>query len=284
MTENKITKDGIKELFKLDTKAKKVFNVEYIFQILSLKKNENNTEKAIYSATFSDTVHKYSGIVIIINDSNLNLQPFDLIKVKQLTISTFLKGNSQVETVIFIVKLFEQVETCAKKFGNPIDFKFIKQDKDEDKEKDKDRDIKKVKVEEEKVEPTVSSNPNSFFIRPSASSSSVDNSTNLSSEKNLLENFSKTKFDYNISSSNINSSANIKEENSKESITNYFPSTSLNSKVKYMPLSHLNTYSRNFTILVRIINKNEMKQYNNNKGGGNLFTFVMLDKEGTEME
>ncbi len=95
----------------------------------------------------------------------------------------------------------------------------------------------------------------------------------------------------NINAINSPKHPSIKKETDikNESITNFFPKTGTNSsdsveKVRYMPLSHLNTYSRNFTILVRIIKKNEMKQYSNNKGEGNLFSFIMLDTEGTQME
>ncbi len=125
MSENKITKHGILELFKLDSKLKKVYNIDYIFQILSVKLNENQPGKGIYSCNLSDATHKYGGVVLINDNISLKIQPYDLIKIKQLTISTIKRENVQTETIIFLVKSFELIEHCSLKFGSPIELRNI---------------------------------------------------------------------------------------------------------------------------------------------------------------
>jgi hypothetical protein len=53
---------------------------------------------------------------------------------------------------------------------------------------------------------------------------------------------------------------------------------------KSLPLYALSSFSKDFTIVVKIICKNSMKHFTNNKGDGCLFRFIMMDNEGTEME
>jgi replication factor A1 len=54
----------------------------------------------------------------------------------------------------------------------------------------------------------------------------------------------------------------------------------------YSPLSLLTTFSKDFQILVRVIKKSDLKTFNSspNKSGGTLFSFNILDEEGTEMQ
>ena len=52
----------------------------------------------------------------------------------------------------------------------------------------------------------------------------------------------------------------------------------------YMELRALSTFSKDFTIKVRCNKKTDMKHYKNAKGDGNLFSFVVIDSTGTEMQ
>lgn len=58
-----------------------------------------------------------------------------------------------------------------------------------------------------------------------------------------------------------------------------------NSLIKnYNQLQNLNTFSRDIEILVRIIDKCDLRQYQNEKGLGQLFNMICTDKDGSEMQ
>lgn len=55
--------------------------------------------------------------------------------------------------------------------------------------------------------------------------------------------------------------------------------------IEYTPLKRLTTFSRDFIICARVIQKTEMKKFSNNsQSNGRLFSFDILDKDGTEMQ
>lgn len=55
------------------------------------------------------------------------------------------------------------------------------------------------------------------------------------------------------------------------------------SNNKYIPLSQLTTFSKEFCIYVRVISKSEIKKFNG-KRTGSLFDFIVIDEEKTKMQ
>lgn len=51
----------------------------------------------------------------------------------------------------------------------------------------------------------------------------------------------------------------------------------------YTPLNSLNTLARDIKLLVRVIDKGDLRPFTNEKGVGHLFNFSILDQEGAEM-
>ena len=49
------------------------------------------------------------------------------------------------------------------------------------------------------------------------------------------------------------------------------------------PLASLNTFARDIKVLIRVVDKGELKLFKNEKGNGHLFNFSILDQEGSEM-
>jgi replication factor A1 len=56
------------------------------------------------------------------------------------------------------------------------------------------------------------------------------------------------------------------------------------SNVNYLPLSLLTTFTKDINILVKISKKYPVKSFQGKNGDGTLFSFNIIDKEGTEMQ
>ena len=110
------------------------------------------------------------------------------------------------------------------------------------------------------------------------------NLTCLSVQSNNLQN---NKISERIS--NVNNNLLPLQSHSVQQIrsqSNILPlnSPSIRSNNKYFPISCITTYSRDFTLLARVVKKNEMKHWSNDKGSGEIFTFTLLDESNTEIE
>ena len=73
----------------------------------------------------------------------------------------------------------------------------------------------------------------------------------------------------------------INNHNNNQSSNNRNQSSNVN---RGFPLAAITTFSKDFTIVVRCSKKNSMKNYTNAKGPGNLFSFLVIDHENTEIE
>jgi len=103
-----------------------------------------------------------------------------------------------------------------------------------------------------------------------------EGSTNLNSD--AFYNKGNKEQEINFSMSNTNSNAGNNKYNNINNGAKNEP------KNKGFPLSALSTFSKDFTIVVRCSKKNTMKTYNNAKGPGNLFSFLVIDSDAYEME
>ena len=83
---NRLTKNGIPEIFRTDIAGNKVLiEVDITFQIISIKPSNTNSEsKSILTCGLSDSKYKYGGFVFV-KDINKNLKIFDIVKLKQIT-------------------------------------------------------------------------------------------------------------------------------------------------------------------------------------------------------
>ncbi|KAL4570238.1 hypothetical protein LXL04_025889 [Taraxacum kok-saghyz] len=65
--------------------------------------------------------------------------------------------------------------------------------------------------------------------------------------------------------------------------TNTGPTSKTEPPARIMPISQLNPYQGRWTIKARVTSKTELRHYNNAKGDGKVFSFDLLDSEGTEI-
>lgn len=56
------------------------------------------------------------------------------------------------------------------------------------------------------------------------------------------------------------------------------------SDERFMPLSCLNTFAREWTIKAKVIKKYPMKYWKNERGEGNLFSVDLMDREDTQIQ
>jgi replication factor A1 len=84
-----------------------------------------------------------------------------------------------------------------------------------------------------------------------------------------------------ISDSYSNNSLNLEDESLTENISSNMKEQEILRN--YIPLKRITTFTRDFTICVRIISKSEIKKFNTNRAGM-LFTFIVKDEEGSTMQ
>ena len=84
-----------------------------------------------------------------------------------------------------------------------------------------------------------------------------------------------------ISDSYSNNSLIFEDESFTENISNNMKEQDISKN--YIPLKQITTFTRDFTICVRIISKSEIKKFNTNRAGM-LFTFIVKDEEGSTMQ
>jgi len=152
--------------------------------------------------------------------------------------------KNEVDNYFFIVKSFELECKCEELFGTPVDYSSSESN-------------------ETNIDTTTGNTNSSNTINTSniIQKNEPTTTTNTSNTNNI-----KTNFSINVPSRNVNLNTNSK-----------------NAPLS-LPLSGLSSFSKDFTVVVKITVKNPMKTYTNQKGEGCLFGFTMIDSEGTEME
>jgi replication factor A1 len=78
--------------------------------------------------------------------------------------------------------------------------------------------------------------------------------------------------------SNSDMSSNIKVNNKVHQIFK------ARTDINHTTIKYLNSFSKDVCLLVRCIAKHEFKNFTNEKGPGKLFNFVVIDKDGTELQ
>lgn len=93
-------------------------------------------------------------------------------------------------------------------------------------------------------------------------------------EEKVKENSKNGHASNNENTNNINSKINIKPNQIYKARTD----------VNHTTIKYLNSFSKDVCLLVRCVAKHEFKNFNNEKGPGKLFNFVVIDKDGTELQ
>ena len=228
---------------------KSELDISINIQIFSMKKIEDKKRgKTFYSMSLNDDNYKYGRFILMENEKSNQLQPGHVINLKKII-------SKRVKTGLYImIKDFSIINNQLNILPN---VKMIKEDNNifVDEDGNSIEEIRKEDIEN-------------------------NNNKKIEIKKNgrYILNFDKA----------VELLNEITNKRSKsKSIIN--PS---NKKLYYTLLKELTTFSRDFIIFVRIIKKSEIKIFETRNinniniltGQGKLFYFIVLDKEGTEMQ
>ena len=115
------------------------------------------------------------------------------------------------------------------------------------------------------------------FIKDNNNLENIEKENEKQNNSNInIENIPKK-----ISDSYSNNSLIFEDESFTENISNNMKEQDISKN--YIPLKQITTFTRDFTIYVRIISKSEIKRFNKNRTGM-LFTFIVKDEEGSTMQ
>lgn len=288
-----LSKGAIQGLFEHDFKLK--YNVDFRIQILSLTKMETKIKNEVYTAVMSDSVKKYKNFVLKRTDLSKPLLNYMVIRVKNVHSTTIKTENYP----IFIINDYEINEDAKCVIGNPLPF--MDYDLADMTNKIYTRDkIKTEKLEEEKKIAEMKKNAslnNSNTVNSNSNTNANANTSNPSSNindknTNSLNNTNKNA-PQNLTQ-NVTSKPNIPQPSAKD-ISNRSKILNIDAKLinssdvdqlkkVAIPLNQLSTFTKDLVIMVRVIKITEMKSFYSNKGAGCVFSFIVLDKEGTEMQ
>lgn len=243
-TDLELNKDCIYTLFKYDFKKK--IELDINLQILSLTKMDSQNNE-IYTCVLSDSIKKYKNFVIRKLGANDVFKPFTIIKIQSFH-STMIKTEKYP---IFVVSEYKLLGSFKTIIGSPVSFSDLELANLCTNDKDKE------KVNSEEANKEIKNNQ--ILLK------STPNFPDLSKEdaKKRIQIF----HEENVQDYTLPNGDKLKDllENAS-------------------PLNKLSTFTKDLTVVVRVIKISEMKSFYSNKGQGCLFTFIVLDKEGTEMQ
>ena len=227
--------------------------IDINIQVFSLKKIEDKKRgKIFYSLTLNDDLFKYGGFILMENELSNKLQSGNIIKLKKIC-------SKRVKTGLYI--MIKEFSIIINQSNALPKVKMIKEVNDcfVDEDGNNVEEIKK-KIKE---------NNKKFQGKRTG---------------NCSLNFDKV--------IQILNEISINNKNENNNTKNNINNNEINKKYFYTSLKELTTFSRNFIIFVRIIKKSEIKIFetrNTNNaniltGQGKLFYFIVLDKEGNEMQ
>ena len=279
-----LSTNSLKNLFKYEMKKK--VEVNLTLQILSLIKMDNQKNE-IFTAVLSDSNNKYKNFVLKKLGNHPSFNNYQIIKVVSL-FSTVIKTEKYH---VFVISEYELLGNYDGLIGTPLSFtndelanicgsgnetencvvgEDVKGDNKNTRES-KNVNDREVGKDDNIVKDGKENNPfpaykgNSTFHNKFTSSTIKPNQVNIPSISH-------------------------KEAEARTKIFNhehFVPNPNINMKEIISlstPLSQLSTYTKDLCVVVRAIKVSEMKSFYTNKGQGCLFTFTVLDKEGTEMQ
>jgi len=111
-----LTKNGIRNCFNLrigDTPF--AHDIDYIFQIISLKLIRSDNERSMFQCSLSDGEYKYGCFIFVRDLTNDEFGPNDIIKITSVVHS--LMSDKQSDT--FIIKKYHVLDRNVRLIGNP---------------------------------------------------------------------------------------------------------------------------------------------------------------------
>jgi hypothetical protein len=227
--------------------------IDINIQVFSLKKIEDRQRgKIFYSLTLNDDLYKYGGFILMENELSNKLQSGNIIKLKKISSKNVKNG------LYIMIKEFSIINNQS-------------------------NDLPKVKMIKEVNDSFVDEDGNNV---EEIKKKFKENNKKFQGKRNgnCSLNFDKV--------IQILNEITINNKNENNINKNNINNNEINKKYIYTSLKELTTFSRNFIIFVRIIKKSEIKIFetrNTNNaniltGQGKLFYFIVLDKEGNEMQ
>ena len=223
-------------------------NIDIIIQIFSMKKiDDQKRGKKFYSITLNDNLYKYGRFILMENELSNQLQAGHIINLKRIICKRVKSG------LYIMIKEFSIINNQSNCLP---DVKLIKEIN------------------------------NCFFDEDGNNIEEIKKKNKENNRKTQIKKNGSYNLDFDsvikiLNEVNIKKNETIINEN-KENKKRYY----------YTSLKELTTFSRDFFIFVRIIKKSEIKIFetrniNNTNiltGQGKLFYFIVLDKEGNEMQ
>lgn len=247
-----LSSGALKDIGELEVDNKKNYNVDYFFQILSLRRkdeapNSKPGSHIIFTCTLSDGQYKYTGFVLFAEPSQESLANGDIIRAYSLSTNIIQSQKNKV----YLIKKFEIIDKGVGQIGNPE----LLRDSNSAGSDSKERN----------------SISNNGVQRPQ--SNVAGGNSHISS---INHNSSYNNFSNNPSYNNQNNNIPINQKPNSGEIT---------KKSFYMPLASLTTFTKDIQILVRCCRKTELKLFTGKNGQpGSLFSFNIMDSDGSEMQ
>jgi replication factor A1 len=256
-----LTKNAIKDLFNIDAADKKPVNIDIKLQVITIRKNDQakspGPNTSIYTASLSDGDFKYTGFIIFKEISLPQIEEGDVLRITSISPAMLNNQKSRV----FIVKKYDVIEKAAQFIGNP---ELIKEDSGS--------------KEKFPVQNNIANNTRTIPTGNMAGGNNSSHISHISTSSHQMNNTNNTYSNNNASTTSNNyNRQNVK--NNHEQTGDY----DRHKKSYYQPLTSLTTFSKDIQLFVRVVKKGELKTFNS-KGGGNLFTFTIMDSDGTEMQ
>jgi replication factor A1 len=249
-----LSEGAIKEILGMEPEKGKVYPVNYLVQVVisKFKEEKSNNQGTpilrVYTCTVSDGKQKYGGFVLFVDWNQGELDDGDVISFAQVCVSLLNNGSR-----IYILRGIKIIQKRINIIGNP---EMLGRD---------------TGSKERATVQQAGGNINTVRINQNSLNTSSNNSVNASNYQNINGDYSRR--------------PNQRGNQHSDDEQDYSSHQNQSIKSFYHPLATLTTFTKDMQILVRVLNKSELKTFTGKTGHpGSLFSFTMMDKEGTEMQ
>ena len=254
MSKTLLSRKAIEKLFTYP--QKKPIEVDLNLQILSIIRMETSKNE-VYTAILSDAEKKYKNFVLKKNENEPEFSNNQIIHLKSLH-STTLKSE---KNPVFVVTSYKFIKEETEIIGSP--------------EHIKDEEINRI-INNPDILDSIQEERNLLELKETN-----ENSNNIKSNDNEIVKNVKT-----ISYTKPNIQPVSEEINllRRKVMLVDEKSNTVPCPENAVPLATLNTFTKDFCILIRVIKIGDLKSFTSNRGQGCLFSFLIIDKDGTEMQ
>lgn len=261
----KLSANSIEKLFSL--LSNKSSEEDINLQIIAIFKMENSNN--VYSAILSDSVRKYKNFVLKKNIDEAEFKSSQIINIKTVRSAKLNKEKFP----IFAINSYSIIGEEAI-FGNPQNFS----DEEIDLLMNPGKSNVSMAVKQE----------NELKLKDETNGKPLMTNDKVVEERSSLPSITDT---VNVNVKVISYNKPVIPPISKETTLLRHKTMLVDEKSDPVPctentypLSTLTTFTKDVCIYIRVMKKGEVKSFTSNRGQGCLFTFIIMDQDGTEMQ